>query len=127
MALIVLKATNGKDILVEVDDEAFAVPRRGGVPKRGGETIADKARAYTSSFASIGQYIMTVCDEIYDKYNAAAEKVRPDQMEIQFGIKLSGEGGVPFLSKGAAEATIQVTAKWAKTQVGTNTPAEPQG
>jgi len=119
MALIIMKSESG-DMLVEVDDEAFAVPRRGGVPKRGGDPMADKARAYTSSFGSIGQYIMTVCDEIYDKYSAAAEKVRPDQMEIQFGIKLSGEGGVPFLTKGAAEATIQVTAKWGRAQPGSD-------
>jgi len=123
MPIIVMKGQDGADILVEVADET-AVPVRGRVGKRGGETIVEKAQEYSRSFSSIGQYIMTICAEIYDKYQSTAQRVKPDQMEIQFGIKLSGEGGVPFLSKGAAEGSIQVTAKWASTRSDNVTPPD---
>lgn len=36
----------------------------------------------------------------------------PNELTIQFGIGLKGEGGVPFFAKGSIETNIAVTAKW---------------
>ena len=74
--------------------------------------ITEKAQEYAKEFDRVGDYIMLVCDEIYSRYQKAAVSIRPTELEIEFGIKISGEGGIPFISKGSAEATIRVTANW---------------
>lgn len=106
MPVVSLKGSNDEEILVEVEE--------GGRVTRGGKRglLTDTAREYVGDFGRVGEYIMNICAEVYKKYEAASTSVRPGQIEIEFGIKIGGETGIPFVSKGAAEATIKVTAKW---------------
>lgn len=106
MPVVSLKGNHGEGILVEVE-EGRRVTRGGR-----GDLLADKAREYVGDFGRVGEYIMNVCGEVYEKYQGVAASIRPERIEIEFGIKISGETGIPFVSKGAAEATIKVTAKW---------------
>jgi hypothetical protein len=113
MPIITMKGKNHEDIFIEVEEEKTKLTRGGKI-----DEITDKAKEYARDFSRVGDYIMIVCDDIYTKYQAAVEGVRPDALEIEFGIKISGEAGVPFVSKGSAEATIKVTAKWNSTPGG---------
>ncbi len=40
------------------------------------------------------------------------DKLTPKELEIEFGIGIKGEGGVPFLAKGGIETNFSVRAKW---------------
>jgi hypothetical protein len=37
---------------------------------------------------------------------------RPSECEIEFGISLGAEGGIPFFTKGSVAANFKVTIKW---------------
>jgi hypothetical protein len=58
--------------------------------------------------------IAEVCDSISGKVLAGLRNSRPDMFEIEFGVKLAGEAGIPLVTKGTAEGTLKVTAKWGK-------------
>lgn len=36
----------------------------------------------------------------------------PKELEIEFGIGIKGEGGIPFFAKGSVETNFAVKAKW---------------
>jgi hypothetical protein len=40
------------------------------------------------------------------------DELTPKELEIEFGIGLKGEGGVPFFAKGSVETNFKVKAKW---------------
>jgi len=40
------------------------------------------------------------------------DKLTPKELEIEFGIGIKGEGGVPFFAKGSVETNFKVKAKW---------------
>jgi hypothetical protein len=40
------------------------------------------------------------------------DKLTPKELEIEFGIGIKGEGGIPFLAKGSIETNFSVRAKW---------------
>ena len=37
---------------------------------------------------------------------------RPDKIEVEFGLKFGGEGGLPIVTKVSGEASLQVTLTW---------------
>lgn len=36
----------------------------------------------------------------------------PDKLQIEFGLQAGGETGVPFVTKGTAQANVKVTIEW---------------
>jgi hypothetical protein len=40
------------------------------------------------------------------------DKLSPKELEIEFGIGLKGEGGIPFFAKGSVETNFTVKATW---------------
>jgi hypothetical protein len=40
------------------------------------------------------------------------DKLTPKELEIEFGIGIKGEGGIPFFAKGSVETNFAVRAKW---------------
>lgn len=68
----------------------------------GGEAVAAKIKDLRGTIAE-------VCNTVR---NAFAEAVAPDELTVKFGIKLGGELGVPFVSRGTGEASIVVEATW---------------
>ena len=41
-----------------------------------------------------------------------AIRVKPGEVEIEFGIELGGEMGIPLVTRGEAKANFKVTLKW---------------
>lgn len=54
--------------------------------------------------------LMKVATYIVDQ----AKKVTPDELELNFGITVSGEGGVLCFAKAGIEAQFNVTMTWTK-------------
>ena len=47
----------------------------------------------------------------------ATAELKPDGIELQFGVKLGGEMGVPFVAKGTSEASFSIKLTWAPDNV----------
>lgn len=93
----------GGSVSVEVDIE----------PKAGREARAarpgDLALKAGETFESAIDRIRLVADVVVEKLQSLVS--RPNEMEVEFGFKLSSEAGVVLTSVGA-EANFQVTLKW---------------
>ena len=109
--LVEFPLQEGGTLLVEVDaPEGYAeTTTRGGVVKaaRPGE-VADKARD-TSEDAL--DKIKPAAQAIIDKLRALHDA--PDEIGVEFGIKLSAEVGA-FIASAGVEANYTVTLKWTK-------------
>jgi hypothetical protein len=49
---------------------------------------------------------------VHEKAYSKLEAAKPKDFEIEFGVTLAGEVGIPLVSKGSAEAQIKITARW---------------
>ena len=77
------------------------------------------ARELADKLDQVGATIAQVCSSLQAKAYAGLQGMRPDSFELEFGVTLAGEAGIPLVTKGSAECTFKVTAKWGKgTQVG---------
>jgi hypothetical protein len=111
--LVEFPLQEGGTLLVEVDEpEGYAeTTTRGGVVKAARPSeIADKAK--------------DTFEDALDKIKPAAQAIistlrglhdEPDEIGVEFGLKLKAEAGA-FLASAGAEANYTVTMKWVKTQ-----------
>ncbi len=109
--LVEFPLQEGGTLLVEVDEpKRYAeTTTRGGVVKaaRPGE-IADKAQ---DTFEDALDKIKPAAQAIIDKLRALSDA--PDEIGVEFGIKLSAEDGA-FIASAGAEANYTVTLTWRK-------------
>lgn len=80
----------------------------------GGRTAGAADRA-VAKMQEIGAAVAEVCKSIQEEVHTALEGAAPNELTLEFGIKLTGESGVPMLTKVSAEGTLKVTAKWSLT------------
>ena len=110
MKTIKVETDTGRIIHFEVADQ---IPI-GQVPKGGGRVAgAGKVKETIKQLKDVGESIADVCGTIQDQIQAALHKSKPSELTLQFSITLAGETGIPLVTKGTAEGTFQVTAKWA--------------
>ncbi len=95
---------------VEVSDPVVTATRReraarSGIQRTGGlTTAAEKLGDARETIVSVCRYVK----------GAFEEANHPDELKVKFGIKLGGELGIPYVTKGTGEATIEVEATWGK-------------
>jgi hypothetical protein len=109
--LVEFPLQEGGTLLVEVDEpEGYAeTTTRGGVVKaaRPGE-ISDKARdTFEDALDKIRPAAQAIIDKLRELHDA------PDEIGVEFGIKLSAEAGA-FIASAGVEANYTVTLKWTK-------------
>ena len=64
------------------------------------------------NFSDVKEVIVACCNNLY----SAVEKIpAPERFAVEFGVKLAGETGVPFLTKASGEANFKVTVEWKRT------------
>jgi hypothetical protein len=99
--LIEFELAEGGTVVVEVDDEETGLERAA----RPGE-IAEKAG---QTFESALDRIKPAAEAILQRLSGLAKS--PDEIQVEFGVKLSGKLGAVIASVDA-EATYKVTLKW---------------
>lgn len=52
------------------------------------------------------------CTALFGHMESALGSARPDEVNVEFGLTLGGEAGVPFVTKGTVSAFFKVSAKW---------------
>jgi len=100
--LIEFPLEGGGSILVEVDGIEPAIRVRGSTPMQ----IAEKA---TQTFESSLERIKPAAAAIISNLRKMADQ--PEQVSVEFGIKLSAEAGVVLATTGV-EANFKVTLLW---------------
>jgi hypothetical protein len=60
----------------------------------------------------VGSTIFAVCSSVHEKAYTTLGNIRPTSFELEFGVTLAGEVGVPMVTKGSAQCMLKVKAKW---------------
>jgi hypothetical protein len=111
MKAIAVTTEGGRTVLIEVAEnpEQLRTAADGRVAGgRAGQTLSHLQEA--------GAAIADVCRTMEERVRAGLGPARPDELVLEFGLKLAGETGVPLVTKGSVEGTFQVTAKWTLTR-----------
>jgi hypothetical protein len=109
MEAIELKTDAGHSILVEV----AALPPLAAGRKAGAVAgVQEKVEKTIKQLKDVGDAIADVCNTMEGQIRIALQKSKPKELELEFSITLAGEAGVPYVTKGTAEGTFKVTAKW---------------
>jgi hypothetical protein len=103
---------DGESVLVEMAEERLETS--GGVVKAGlvGDAAEVVAQARVTFEAAIMDTVRRNAEGFIQRMNALSTP--PDEAEISFGIKATGEVGNAAIVKGGAEAAYTVTLKWKK-------------
>lgn len=110
-----LDAEGTGSIWIEVDDEEAGGESsgQGGVVKAGRRPDEDAlVRKATESLSSAADNVRAAADMLISKMRSLAES--PDEVEITFGLKASGELGNLAIAKVGAEANYTVKLKWTR-------------
>jgi Trypsin-co-occurring domain 1 len=89
---------DGSEVYFE-SAESDLVERHGGKPE-----VADGGRLH-ARLAAVAEAAEQVAGSL-------RERVAPDEVSLEFGLKVSGEVNWWFFAKNHAEGTIKVTLKW---------------
>ena len=103
--LVEFPLEDGTSILVEVEgDEAEE-----GIVKasRGSKTVIKAQRTFEEAMDKIKPAASVIIAKIRSLHDA------PDEVEVEFGLKLSAEAGA-YVASAGVEANYTVTIKWAK-------------
>ena len=101
----------GGSILIESPDEPAKAPT-GLVPATRGESVKEMAEQARQSFDASVENVRKSADLLVSKLRALSDP--PDEMEVVFSLKASGELGNIAIGKAGAEANYSVTLRWRK-------------
>jgi len=76
----------------------LVVPHAGGRDIRDGGRLADRLRAVSEAAEQVAAELRS--------------RLTPDEVTLEFGLKVSGEVNWWFFAKNQAEGTIKVTVRW---------------
>jgi NTP-dependent ternary system trypsin peptidase co-occuring protein len=109
MKAIELKTQTGQSMYIELAEE----PQTSAGFKAGSVAGVDERVARTiKQLKDVGDAIADVCNTLHDQIQIAIQKSKPSELTLEFSITLAGEAGIPFVTKGTAQGTFQVTSKW---------------
>ena len=107
MKLTKIVAADGSEIYIQCDemdavsDELQAV---GYV-----EDIVERTERFKELMEST---VRGYSDTVLSAVKTGMKEHPPDKVALQFGLQLGGETGVPFVTKGSAQANVSVTVEW---------------
>lgn len=101
----------GGAILIESPDEPSKAPT-GYAQAARGESLKEMAEQAKQSFDASVENVRKSADLLVSKLRALSDP--PDEMEVGFSLKASGELGNIAIGKAGAEANYTVTLRWRK-------------
>lgn len=104
MRLTEILGPDGSKIYIQYDEEENDELRAVGFV----EDIAERTEKLKETMAStIRGYSSIVLNAVKE-----ANLMSPESVTLEFGLQLGGEAGVPFITKGTAQANVKVTVNW---------------
>jgi len=101
-SLLEFKTESGESLLVEVADPSGGAITRGG---RTAEVVVEAGASLEQVLGRLGPAMKGILSQIRE----AAE--RPDEVEIEFGVKLSADSNV-IIARAGGEANFRIALKW---------------
>lgn len=102
---------DGQTLWVEVDDEVL--PAAAGAPgavrglvERG--EVANRVR-------DIGADLRGLLASVTRPVREALAEAQPEEWTVELNLGFKGEAGIPCLTKGEANGSVKITAKWKRT------------
>jgi len=74
--------------------------------------VAAAGKRLLERFDELGKFIAERADELLETIKTTGTTVKPDKVTLHFGVGLEGEGGLPFIVRGSADANIWVQLEW---------------
>jgi hypothetical protein len=99
---------DGHQIYFEIDETKVEML----APSASDEGLSDAAGNLAERLERINGTILGVCRSVHENAYNALNAAKPKEFEIEFGITLSGEAGIPMVTKGSAEAALKIVARW---------------
>jgi len=104
------QTADGDIVLVEVESEA-KVPREGVVKAgRVGDKVQDTVEEVQTKFEDAMNAVRQNAQVIISKVKGLSDK--PDEVEVTFGLKATGELGNFAVARASAEANYTITMTW---------------
>jgi hypothetical protein len=106
------QTADGDVVLVEVEGEAEAATPQGGVVKAGrvGEAVQDAVEEVQTKFEDAMHVVQQGAQTIINKVKGLSDP--PNEVEVTFGLKATGELGNFAVAKASAEANYTVKMTW---------------
>ncbi|MBD1875364.1 hypothetical protein H6F75_17925 [Nodosilinea sp. FACHB-131] len=115
--LVPIRLEDGTEIYMEATDDVVA-PDSAPIPDSSGETFrtakgwnsansavqVQAAQSFKAIEGTIRTYTSHTMSAFKDMATANVEKVT-----LEFGLKVGGEAGVPYVTKGTAESNLKIT------------------
>ena len=99
-------APDGSEIYIQYEEEESDELHAVGFV----EDIAERTERFKKTMLStIRGYSETVLNTVQKGMEGL---LTPDKVTLEFGLQLGGEAGVPFITKGTAEANVKITIEW---------------
>lgn len=105
MKLTKIQNPDGTDLWIQYDEEVNDELQAVGYIE---DTLERTNRFKEAIVNTVQGYTMTVLDAV----KAGVSAHPPDKVSLEFGLEIGGETGVPFVTKGSAQANINVTVEW---------------
>lgn len=116
MSTTKLITIDGVQVYVEVED--LELPASTAVPApvtRGpGSRRNVEPTGVAEKISDVGDQLRAAIKSITGPMQSALKELPPDEWTIEMNIGFKGEAGIPCITKGEANASVKVTAKWKK-------------
>jgi hypothetical protein len=108
MKLTEILAPDGSTIYIQYDEEESDDLRAVGNHKL--TSIEERTKKFRATMTStVRGYAETVLNTVQQ---GMADLQTPSKVILEFGLQAGGETGIPFVTKGTAQANVKVTIEW---------------
>lgn len=117
MSTTKLITIDGVQVYVEVEALALPVPTAAPAPATRGVSPHRNVEptGVAEKIGDVGNQLRAAIKSITGPMHSALQELPPDEWTIELNIGFKGEAGIPCITKGEANASVKVTAKWKKT------------
>ena len=105
MRLTKILANDGSEIYIQYDEDESGELRAVGYI----DDIAERTNRFKETMVSI---VRSYSETLLDAVQQGMTDIAPDKVTLEFGLQLGGEAGVPFVTKGTAQANFKVAIEW---------------
>ncbi|MFM2057419.1 MAG: hypothetical protein RLY71_1804 [Pseudomonadota bacterium] len=103
---------DGVQVYVEVEDIDVPAPPRHLDPTGVRRNL--EATGVADRLGDVADQLKTIIRSVTGPVQAALQELPPDEWSVELNIGFKGEAGIPCITKGEANASVKVTAKWKK-------------
>ncbi|MDZ7858363.1 CU044_2847 family protein [Sphaerotilus sp.] len=116
MSTTKLITIDGVQVYVEVEALDLPVPADATAPgTRGiGQRRNVEPTGVAEKLGDVGDQLRAAIKSITGPMHSALKELPPDEWTIELNIGFKGQAGIPCITKGEANASVKVTAKWKK-------------